>query len=142
MSKAYIAGGTIRVSRFVKLKSDDNNVVQEADANEKVIGISQEGGRVAPIPTVTADPVEAAQAGEHLNVHLPGGLRKDISLVIGSGGCNAGDRLKSDADGKGVVIASTGTTIQHYGAIAMAAASENELCPVEIVIGSERPALT
>lgn len=141
MSKAFTAGGTIRVSRFVNLDSSDNNVVLEADANETIIGISQEGGRAAPVPLNTTDPVEAAQDGEQLNVHLPGGARKDISLCIGSGGCNAGDRLKSDGDGKGVPIATTGTTIQNYGAIALAAASENELCPVEIVIGSERPAL-
>lgn len=132
------AGGTIRRARFVKLDTSNNNTVLEADANDRTIGISQEYGREAAIPSVTADPPEAAQDDDDLLVHLPG----DWALLeIGSGGCTAGGRLKSDADGKGVAILGTGTTIQQIGAVALETASEGELAKVLVVYTSERPAL-
>lgn len=135
---SMLAGGTIRRCRFVKPSTTENHTVLEADANERTIGISQEAGREAAIPSVTADPPEAAQDGDSLQVYWPG----DWALLeAGSGGWAAGARLKSDADGKGVAIASTGTTIQQIGAIAITAASEGELAPVMVVVTSERPAL-
>lgn len=137
--KAYVANGTIRRARFVKVDPSDNNSVLEADANERVIGISQLAGRTAPIPSVTADPPEAAQSGEFLTVHNQG--ESGVLLELGTGGATAGGLLKSDADGKGVAIATTGTTIQQIGARALETASAGELCKVEIVIFSERPAL-
>lgn len=138
-SRAFLAGGTIRVCRFVKLDTTANHTLLEADANERVHGISQDGSRVAPTPSVTADPPEAAQDGEQLQIHEEG---EQCLLLIGTGGCTANDRLKSDADGKGVAIATTGTTIQHYGAVALETASAGEYAKVRVQIGSERPALS
>lgn len=137
--KTFRAAGTIRRARFVNIYASANNQVEEADANELPIGVAQDGGRAAPIPSETADPPQAALAGEDLSVHT---LGMHCLLEIGSGGCNPGDLLKSDADGKGVVIASTGTTVQNYGAIAEEAASDGELCKVQVLIGKHRPALT
>ena len=137
--KSYRAGGTIRRCRFVKLSTTANNTILEADANEVVFGVSQEAGREAPIPSVTADPPEAAQSGDQLNVFQNS---EYCLLEIGSGGVTSGGRLKSDADGKGVAIATTGTTIQHIGAIAQATCAAGELCPVQVYRSSERPALS
>lgn len=128
MSAVFKAGGTIRVARFVKLTGD--NQVEECDANEKAIGISDIGGRTPPIPDVTTDPPEAAQSGEQVAVHVPFWRTgaDDVQLTIGSGGCSAGTELKSDADGKGVAVASSAG--QWVGAIAVRSASEDEIVPV------------
>lgn len=128
--KGYVAGETIRVCRFVTLDTSADFTVNEADANEKIHGISQEGGRVAPIPSVTADPPEAAQAGEQLEVHSTDD--RVVMLEIGTGGVTAGDRIESDADGKGVTMATTAGTTREVGAIALETASAGDLARVEV----------
>lgn len=132
--KAMYANGTIRVSRFVKLDTSRNNAVVEGTTNAAVIGISQPGGRVAPIPSVTTSPVEAAQAGEHLVVFQQG---ESCLLRIGSGGCTAGDLLESDSDGDGVTVAATAASVRNIGAIAMESASAGELCKVQVNISTK-----
>lgn len=127
--KAYRANGTIRVARFVKIDSSDNNSVLEADAGERVIGISQIGGREAPIPAVTADPPEAAQATDSVLVHPDGDL---CLLYLGTGGCTAGDLLKSDADGAGVALAEGAGTAEEVGAVALETASAGEYAKVRV----------
>ena len=125
--KSYTAGGTIRVSRFVNLSTTETNTVLEADANEKVTGITQAGGRTAPTPDVTTDPVEAAQDGETLGVHVAGELdSQTVLLELGTGGATAGDYLESDADGKGVTAATTAETIRYIGAEAQESGSAGE----------------
>jgi hypothetical protein len=131
--KACRATGTIRVARFVKLDSTADHSVLECDANDRIFGISQMGGREAPLPSVTADPPQAAQAGDTVNVYTNGA--NSVLLQIGSGGCTAGALLESDADGKGVVAPETAGSKRNYGARALAAAAENEYCPVEVLIG-------
>ncbi len=131
--KALTANGTIRTARFVKLDASDNNSILEADANERVVGISQIGSRTAPIPDVTADPPEAAQSGEHCNVHLEG---EDCLLMIGTGGCTAGGLLKSDADGKGVAISEAAAAKQEVGAIALETASAGQYARVTVRVGT------
>lgn len=137
-AKVMSAGGTIRRARFVNLKTTANHTVEEADANDRTIGIAQEGGREPALPSVTADPPEAAQSGDQLRVYVPGDT---CLLEIGSGGCTAGDDLKSDTDGKGVARATTGTTVQNVGAIALETASEGELAKVLVTYTYVRPAL-
>lgn len=132
-----MANGDIRPSRFVKLDSSADCKGLEADANEIVIGISKESGREPPLPSVST--VLAAAAGDPLPYYGDG---ETCLLELGSGGCSAGDRLKSDADGCGVVIATTGTTIQHIGARAMQAGAAGTKVRVQVLISSERPALT
>jgi len=53
-------------------------------------------------------------------------------LAIGSGGCTAGDYLKSDANGHGVIIATGGTTPQHVVGVAMRSAAENDIIPIQV----------
>lgn len=134
----FTAAGTIRRARFVNVYASANHQIEEADANDRTIGIATDSGRAAAIPAETADPPEAAQAGEQVLVHFPG----EIALLeIGSGGCTAGGELKSDADGKGVARATTGTTVQEVGAVALETAGEGELAKVLVVYYSHRPAL-
>jgi len=130
--KSYLAGGTIRVSRFVKGSTAANFTVLEADANEKIFGISQEGSRVAPIPSVTVDPAEAAQSGEQVEVHSTDD--RVVMLEIGTGGCTADDYLVADADGKGVVSTGAAGAEQHVGARALETASAGDLARVSIHI--------
>lgn len=134
----HIAGGTIRTCRFVKLSTTENSTVLEADANEKVVGISTEVQKEAPTPGASAN---AAVDGDHIAI-TPINSTADCLLEIGSGGCTSGDLLKSDADGKGVPVATTGTTIQYYGAMALETKAEGALCRVLPVFGAVRPALT
>ena len=133
MSKNMLANGTIRVSRFVKMDTADNNSVLEADANEKVVGISQNGGREAPIPSVTADPPEAAQAADQLAVLGPG-EEEDVLLYAGTGGWTSGDELESDADGAGVTAGTGAASVRNIGAIGLETVSAGEYGKVKPVI--------
>ena len=53
-------------------------------------------------------------------------------LMIGSGGCKAGDRLKSDTNGNGVVVATGGSTIQNVGGYATQDANSGDVILVQI----------
>jgi hypothetical protein len=123
----WVAGGDIRPSRFVKQSTAADHTVLEADAGERVCGISQEGGREPPLPSVST--VYAGQAGDHMAVYGDG---DQCLLELGSGGCTRGDRLKADADGKGVTAATAGN---HVGAIALMSGAENEKIRVQVQIG-------
>lgn len=131
----WVAGGDIRPSRFVKVSTAADHTVLEADANEAVIGISHESTQDAPISGASAN---AAESGDQLTVY---GIGRSCLLKIGSGGCTRGDELKSDADGQGVTRATTGTTLQHVGAIALESASEGEFARVLVHRTSVYPAL-
>jgi len=111
------AGGDINTYRFIKLDTSENATALEANAGEVTIGISPEGAQDAPIPNASA---LAAADGDHFMFH---NLGNEALLEIGTGGCTAGDFLKSDADGKGV---STSTNNDWYGAIAFETAAAGE----------------
>jgi len=130
------ANGNIRPSRFLQVDATASMHCIEGTANCDVIGISQPGSREAPIPSVTT--VYAAQAGENIQILGQG----DITHIEAGGAITAGNRLRSDAQGRGVAIATTGTTIQKIGAMALEdAAAAGELIRVQVQIYSERPAL-
>lgn len=130
-----VAGGDIRPARFVKVSTAADNAVLEADANEAIIGIATEATQDAPIPGASAN---AAESGDPVKVYTIG---SECLLEIGSGGVTAGAEIKSDADGKGVLAATTGTTVQNIGAVALEAASAGELARVVVVRYKTRPAL-
>lgn len=129
------AGGDIRTCRFVKVSTAADNTVLEADANEAIIGISSQATQDAPTSGASAN---AAESGDQLHIH-PIGTR--CLLKIGSGGVTRGDEIKSDADGQGVTRATTGTTVQNVGAIALQSAIEGDLALVMVFRSSVRPAL-
>lgn len=130
ITPSYLAGGTIRPSRFVRLSDTEDFTVLEADANSKIIGISQEGGRTAPIPAVST--VNAAEDGDTLNVYGP---TMDCLLELG-GTVASGDDLKSDADGQGVVL-TQGATNQEVGATALEGGISGDLIRVIVAPRSE-----
>lgn len=117
-SPNVIANGNIRPSRFVKMDTTNNAAtsglcVLEADANEAVIGVAQEGGRETPLPGVTT--VYAGIAGDPLKIYGDG----DDCLVCLAGTVNAGDRVESDADGCAVAALSNANSVRNVGGIMM-----------------------
>jgi hypothetical protein len=115
--------------------ADDQGL--EADANDVLIGISYEGGKHAPLSDlVSSNP--HAESGDPIGLYGDG---EQCLLELG-GTVVRGGRLKSDADGKGVAVATTGTTIQQYGAIALESGVSGEKIRVFVLLGSERPALS
>lgn len=110
MSSSQVeAGGNIYPSRFVILSAE--YVVTQAEANGKVFGISQVGTNEPPTPTESSG--YAAISGQILTVHQD---HEEPLLELG-GTVSAGDELKSDANGKGVVLAGSGS--ENIGAIAL-----------------------
>lgn len=135
MSANMMANGDIRPARFVKISADHK--VQECDANDRIFGVAQDGGNKAPIPETTT--ILAGEDGQNMAIWQEG---EECLLEVGAA-VTQNDRLKADADGKGVAIATTGTTIQHFGAVALQdGAADATLIRVRVQIGSERPALT
>ena len=136
-----MANGDIRPCRFVKMDttSAKDHMALEADTNEKVVGISDDGTNYAPLTglpggaTITA---LAAEADQHFKAH---GMGTHGCLLELGGTVTAGDYIKSDADGKGTTIATTGTTLQRYGAFALESGVDGEMIPVIVILGSERP---
>lgn len=139
-SATYVADGDIRPRRFVKMDTGagDDRKVLEADANERTVGISPVETNIAPLEDLVSTSL-AAQAGQALRVHT---LAAHCPLEAGAGGWSAGDLLKPDADGKGVPIATSGTTIQEYGARALTDAAAGAFGEVEVIQGQVRPALS
>ena len=130
-----VAGGNINPCRFLKMSSAADDRCLEADANESLIGISYDNGRYAPLSDVVVTNYHAI-AGDSVGLYGDG---DQCLLELGSGGAVRGNKLKSDADGKGVAVATTGTTLQHYGAIALESGAEGEKIRVFVLLGSERP---
>jgi hypothetical protein len=132
-----VAGGNIYPCRFVKMSTVADDRGLQATANDAPIGISYPEGRYAPLEDVVT-------TNYHAITDDPIGLYGDgeqCLLEIGDD-VTRGGRLKSDADGKGVPVLTTGTTIQQYGAIALESGSSGEKIRVFVLLGSERPALT
>lgn len=101
--RPFFASGTIRVMRFVKIDVAADFRVQECDANEFGIGISQPGARAHPVLDTT-DPPNAAVDGDPVEVI------RDEGYVVLAGTVASGDFLKSDADGKAVAVTVGGVT--------------------------------
>lgn len=97
------AGGTIRPFRLVKFESGTDNTLLEADANEACIGISQGSNK---------DFTSANHAEDTDPVMLQPGRIMRLECDGSGTAIAAGDRLKSDADGKGVKALTTGTVNQ------------------------------
>lgn len=130
-STTLLASGDIRPCRFVKANASADFGCTEADANEVVIGIVDQS-------TKAFDSSLHASAGLPAHVFIEGA---ECLLEVGSGGVTAGAFIKSDADGKGVLAATTGTTEQNHGAQALEAGAEGALVRVRVHLASRYPAL-
>ncbi len=134
-----MANGNIYPCRFVKLDTSADFKVIQATANSDILGVSQEGSNYPPLSDLSVS-AYAAQAGQNIRLFGDG----DVCLVTAGGVITRGDKLKSDANGKAVSIATTGTTLQKYGGIALqSAAAEDEKILIQVLaMRSERPAIT
>jgi hypothetical protein len=94
-----IAGGDIRPFRFVTWDTaEDHQVLESNSGDTKLAGICGGSTRRAEISDVVVTTLHAAD-GEHVRLYSQG----DITLLELGGTITAGDYLKPDADGKGVV---------------------------------------
>jgi hypothetical protein len=133
----HVAGGDIYPARFVKVSTAGDRAVLACGTNEQPCGISQMGQRDAP---VTGASDLAAASGEAVAIN--GAFGEPCLLEIGSGGVTRGANIKSDTDGKGVLSATTGATMQWIGAVALESASAGEMAFVQPVMIPHYPALS
>jgi hypothetical protein len=122
-----VAGGNISPCRFIKLGSGPGIVVQ-ATAGDPIYGISGSGTHTAALAGL--DDGYCAVSGENCPHYSDPGT---ICLLEAGASFSEGALLKSDANGKGIAVASTGDA---YGAVALDAASAaGQWIPVKIQFG-------
>lgn len=126
-SYTKIANGNIKPGRFVKIDTTNSNRVVQAGAGDRIYGISKMGTRNIALSGL--DDGYVAIAGEAVHIYGPGD--PGVELVLG-GTVTAGDFLKSDADGCGVVA---DTNLDDYGARTAVSGVATEQIPVEVLIG-------
>lgn len=114
------ASGDIRPMRFVKMSGD--NTVAESDANEFSIGIAlpQSAAFNSANAAVDDGQIAVVTAGQIAQLKLGGSV-------------SAGGLIKSDADGQGVAIATSGTTAQMVGAVAINGGASGEQIDVMVL---------
>lgn len=123
-SAGGIASGTIRPMRFVKIGTDEG-LLLECDAGERPIGISFQGTHRSDY---VDDDGNLAESGEPLSYYTQG-ARCWLTIAATTA---SGDRLMSDADGKGTPTTADGDL---FGAVALRDGVAGENIPVEVLIG-------
>ena len=134
MSLPVISGGDIRPARFIKLSTAADHTVLEADANERVFGVSIDAAQDAPIPSADGDAADAGDFFRYLGPEEEATLELADTVV-------RGDLLVSDADGKGEPYDDAATTVQWIGAEAMESGAAGEKIKVIVKNFPIRPAL-
>jgi len=133
---SFYVNGNVGVSCFVKPYTSADNTVAIASTNDIIAGISSEAGRAPNLPGVT---VYAGITGDQMKVYGDGQV---CLLTLGTGGATAGDKLKSDSSGYGVVAATTGTTVQQIGAEALQTGSAGDRIKVRVLRHGFLPAVS
>jgi len=129
-----VAGGNVYPARFLKMSTVADDRCLQADANAQLIGISYPEGKYSPLSDLVTTNYHAV-AGDSVGLYGDG---EQCLLELG-GTVTRGGRIKADADGKGVAVATTGTTLQQYGAIALESGVSGDKIRVYVLLGSERP---
>jgi len=127
-----MAGGNIYPSRFVMIDASNDFKGLIATTNAKTVGVSDVGTNYAPLSDQTVSEY-AAKAGQNLRLFGDG----DICLIESGAVIVRGNELKADSVGRATPIATTGTTNQRIGAVAIqsaSAAGEFILCQVRSAI--------
>ena len=126
---AFVASGNISPARFVKISGEFS--VAQSGAGEEIIGVAQEGS-LAPPGIAEAlggsQTYYAATSGKTLKVF---GLGDVCVVTAGTGGCTAGSKVKSDADGKAVNVGTTAGTF-NVGGIALQTVNAGEKCLIQV----------
>lgn len=134
--KVLTAVGTIPTAVFVTMDSvGADNAVKVAAANTFPYGISDQGGKFAPLPVVTTDPPTHAEAGDGCTIHTPSsGSAQDSTVMLRIlATVTRGQRLMPSTDGKGIPA----TTGKYYGAMADESGVSGEMIRVTPLIGYE-----
>lgn len=127
---AALAGGTIRPNRFVKVSTAADNTVLEADANERVCGVCYGSSEdFTSTSHVTSGNQCMIRAGGIVEIEAGGSITR-------------GALVKSDADGKAVAAATTGTTLQWVAGEALESGADTKMIKIKLNIFSHYPALS
>ncbi len=118
-NSTFLASGSILPCTFVKQTASEGYQATQAGAGELPIGISQQAVN-------TFNGTYAATVGQPVGVYREG---QECWLMYG-GSVNAGDRLKSDASGKGVTAIGTDAS----GAVAIEDGSSGNLYRVFVQV--------
>ena len=122
---SYVAGEDLAPARFVtRSTTEDNTVIYPDDGSVVLVGITFNGTREAPIPSVSES--LAAEDGEPVRVHGPGDR---CEILLGEAITAANLLLTAGTDGVGMA-ASSGDFV---GAIAERAAGSGEKVWVQVV---------
>ena len=117
-----LAGAAITAFSFVKSGGTPGDKILLAGSNEETLGVGPD--------YAVASGAMAKYAGEGV-----------AQLKLG-GTVTAGNDLISDGSGFGVARATTGTTIQNVGAIALRDGVSGDIIPVRVIHLPIRPALS
>lgn len=120
------SGGNIAPSRFVKQSTSADNTVTQAGAGETVYGVSPRYTRRTPYSSL--DDGYCAISGEDVEVY---GVGEECWLELGAT-ATAGQRLKSDADGKGTPVTANNDEV---GAVAIQSGTSGQLIRVQVTPG-------
>lgn len=112
------ATGTIRPYRLVAGDTSNDNSGVEANANGACVGIADGS---------TKDYTSSNHAESGDVIKLQDGRAGNFRIEVGSGGLTRFGRFKSDADGKAVAIATTGTTNQESPGYVTESASSGDV---------------
>ena len=124
-SPSYVAGGDIVQCGFVKVDPTKDYQVLAAGVGDVAVGIAQRWANFPTFDNQTATP-PAAQIGQGVCIYGPG---VQCQMLVGAGGCAAGDKLKVGAGSAGVK-ASAG---DKYFARALQASNPNAAANTELV---------
>jgi hypothetical protein len=126
MSVHLNAGGTINPSRFVMLDVSNAFVGLQATAGAGIMGISHESTRTAPVPDTSASQTHCI-SGEPIGLYDD----NEICLLEIGDTVAVGDKLKSDANGKGIPVDTTSGGYQEVGAVAVQGGSSGDKIKVK-----------
>lgn len=119
------AGGNIYPARFVKRDTSNDQTVLQCTANAQSCGITVDATAAAPTPGASG---YAAVDGGQVRLYTPG----EATYLELAGTVAAGDKLKSDSNGCGVVVgAYDKDTPQYVGAIAAQAGVSGDKIKVD-----------
>ena len=109
------AGGTIAPNSFVTLNTSNDNQGDQAGANATAVGVTNSSTR-------QHDSANHAEDGDVISLQ-PG----FVLMVEAGGSITRGGRVKSDANGKAVAVATSGTTNQESLGQALESAAAGEI---------------
>jgi len=126
-----VAVGTIRPYRAVAPTGSADNACGESNANNLSLG-------VVSGDTKSFDSANHAEADDQVSLQTGNVLL----IELGSGGATRGNGLKSDADGKGVEVATSGATLQYHLGVALESGAEGAIVRMLWQPQAIRPALS